>query len=231
RHAAMRAERAVTELADRGVLAPEKITTVVFVSSTGSSAPSIDTELVRRFAMKERCRRIALTQLGCGGGVAGLSLAAEIVSRDAAQRVLVVSVELPSLQIQLGEPSFADLIAASQFGDGAAAAILSTDARGPEVVGTESVLLPETDEGGRILPSETGLRLIASGGLPRLVSSRVGDLVGRFARGHGVDPRALSFLVAHPRGGAVLDAIAEGLSAGGLSRDASLLRPSRLPSE
>src|SRR5262249_28619541 len=102
---------------------------------------------------------------------------------------------------QLGEPSFADLIAASQFGDGAAAAILSTDARGPEVVGTESVLLPETDEGGRILPSETGLRLVASGGLPRLVSSRVGDLVGRLGRGRGGGPAAVSVPGRTPRGG------------------------------
>src|SRR5262249_57992051 len=121
-----------------------------------------------------------LTQLGCGGGVASLSLAAETVRRDPRERVLVVSVEIPSLRLRLAEPSYWELVAAAQFGDGAAAAVVSTDGGGPEVVATETVLLPEKEEGGRIMACETGFRLIASAGLPSLISSRIRGLVEGF---------------------------------------------------
>src|SRR5262249_19744050 len=105
-HAVALAERAVAGLADTGVLRSGSISSVIFVSSTGWAAPSIETNLVRRFGIDSQCRRIPLAQLGCGGGVAALSLAAEMVRRDQDERVLVISAELPSLQLQLAEPSY-----------------------------------------------------------------------------------------------------------------------------
>src|SRR5262249_35098263 len=97
-------------------------------------------------------------------------------------------------------------------GDGAAAAIVSSDGDGPEIVATRSVLLPEIDEGGRVIPTETGLRLVASAGLPRVIRSRVRGLVDDFAQAANLAAPALSFVVAHPRRGGVLDAVWDGLS-------------------
>src|SRR5262249_42903402 len=182
RHASALGERAVAGLADLGVLHPAGVSSLVFVSGTGWVAPSIDTQLARRFGLASTCRRISLTQLGCAGGRAALSVAGAlralslspgIARREPAERVPVVSVELPSLQLQLAEPSYPELLAAAQFGDGAAAAVVSSDGDGPEIVATRSVLLPEIDEGGRVIPTETGLRLVASAGLPRVIRSRV----------------------------------------------------------
>jgi alkylresorcinol/alkylpyrone synthase len=212
RHASALGERAVAGLADLGILHPERVSSLVFVSGTGWVAPSIDTHLARRFGLASTCRRISLTQLGCAGGVAALSLAAEIVRRDPAERVLVVSVELPSLQLQLAEPSYPELLAAAQFGDGAAAVVVSSDGNGPEIVATRSMLLPEIEEGGRVMPTETGLRLVASAGLPRVIRSRVRGLVDDFVQAADLDTRGLSFVVAHPRGREVLDAVSDGLS-------------------
>ena len=212
RHAEALAERAVGALADAGTLGAERISAVIFVSSTGFVAPSIDAHVVRRFGLSACRRRIPLAQLGCGGGVAAFSLASELVARDPSARVLVVSVELPSLHLQLAEPSYAELLAAAQFGDGAAAAVLSTDDAGVEVLGTGSALLPEVDEGGRILPCETGFRLVASSGLPDVIRTRARELVGRFADANGVDAESLAFVAAHPRGRTVLDAVADGLA-------------------
>lgn len=211
-HASALAEQAVAGLADRGMLRPEVVSTLVFVSSTGWCAPSIDTHLVRRFGIRSDCRRLPLTQLGCGGGVAALSLAAEIVRRDPTERVLVVSAEVPSLHIQLAEPSYPELLAAAQFGDGGGAAIVSSDDAGCEVLGTRSALLPEVEPGGRITATATGLRLVPSGGLPRVIQTHVRQLVAACARASGVDEHALRFVVAHPRGAAVLEAVAAGLS-------------------
>jgi alkylresorcinol/alkylpyrone synthase len=125
---------------------------------------------------------------------------------------LVVAVEVPSLQLQLAEPSYRELISAAQFGDGAAAAMVSRDEAGPEVVGTRSVLLPETEEGGSVIACETGFRLVPSGGLPGLIRARVRALVSGCADAHHIDADRLSFVVAHPRGREVLQAVADGLS-------------------
>jgi len=211
-HGTALAERAVARLADIGALDSGSISTIVLVSSTGWAAPTIDTHLVRRFGLDARCRRIPLAQLGCGGGVAALALAAEIASRDRDGRVLIVSVEIPSLQLQLSEPSYWELMSAGQFADGAAAAIVSTIGKGPEIIGTRSVLLPEIDEGGRIIQCDTGFRLQATSGLPQLIRTRARELVNRFAGDCQVDTTDLSFILAHPRGRAVLDAFVEGLA-------------------
>lgn len=207
-HATALGERAIGALAARNALDAGRVTTVIFASSTGWAAPSIETQLMRRFALPARCRRLPLVGLGCAGGVAALARASEIVSRDPAERVLVVAAEVPSLNLQLVEPSYWELVAASQFADGAAAAIVSRDETGIEITATESVLLPDVDEGGRILPGETGFRLIAAPGLPALIRARVAELVKHV----GVDPHDLDFVVAHPRGASVLDAVADGLS-------------------
>jgi len=208
-HARSLAERALSQLADLGKLRPKEISTIVFVSSTGYAAPSIETEVMRRFAINPHCRRIPLMQLGCAGGVAALSLAAEIV-RGTPGDVLVISAELPSLQLQLAEPSLLELVAATQFGDGAAAAVVSVDHDGPEIIATESNLLAEVEEGGRVIPCETGLRLSGSARLPSLIRRQARDLVRRFTEKHAIDE--LSFVAAHPRGPEVLDAVADGLS-------------------
>jgi predicted naringenin-chalcone synthase len=170
---------------------------------------------VDRYAPRAAVRhpaRLSLAQLGCAGGVAGLSVASEIVRRDPSERVLVVSAETPSLQLQLAEPAYTELLAAAQFGDGAGAALVSRDEVGCAVLGTRSALLPEVAEGGRIGVSATGLRLVPSGGLPRLIRSRVRGLVAECAAASDVDDAAIRFVVAHPRGGAVLDAVASGMA-------------------
>jgi predicted naringenin-chalcone synthase len=116
------------------------------------------------------------------------------------------------LNLQLAsEPSYWELVASTQFADGAAAAIVSADNRGPTLIATDRVLLPEVDEGGSILPSETGLRLVAASGLPRLVRTRVHALVDRLVGDHALNADALTFILAHPRGREVIDAVADGL--------------------
>jgi alkylresorcinol/alkylpyrone synthase len=57
---------------------------------------------------------------------------------------------------------------------------------------------------------------IPAGGVarsPQVIRARVRDLVGRVARPHGLDAAGLGFVLAHPRGRDVLDAVADGLPA------------------
>ena len=109
-------------------LAPTRSAPIIGVSSTGYLMPTLETHLLERLQLTPSCRRVPLTQLGCAGGAAGLALAAELCAAAAAAPVLVVSVELPSLSFPSAEPSPTDVIAALQFGDGAAAAVVASGA-------------------------------------------------------------------------------------------------------
>lgn len=210
-HATDLALRAVACLADRGQLEPHTIGKILFVSGSGQATPSIDADIVRRFGLRPSIRRLSLAQLGCAGGVAALAMAAEMV-RGSGDAALVVSAEVPSLQLPLSEPSLAELVAATQFGDGAGAAIVADDGDGPEIFATASELLPEAGEGGTVLAHESGLRLRATGDLPGLIRKRVATLLDGVLAAHGLAVRDLAFVAAHPRGAPVLHAIADGLA-------------------
>jgi alkylresorcinol/alkylpyrone synthase len=161
--------------------------------------------------LRPSCRRLSLAQLGCAGGTAALATAAELV-RSSGAATLVVSAEAPSLQLPLAEPSLAELVAATQFGDGAAAAIVARDGDGPEIFATASELLPEAGEGGAVLAHESGLRLRATGDLPGLIRKRVAALLDGVLAPYALASRDLAFVAAHPRAVQVLQAIADGLA-------------------
>jgi predicted naringenin-chalcone synthase len=124
---------------DGSGLERERIGTLVCVSATGFMVPALPAFLIDRLGLRPTCRGVALSQLGCAGGVAALGIGADLARQGGAEdAALVVSVEIPSLSLQIGEPSLMDIVAATQFGDGAAAALLThapSDA-GLEIVAT-----------------------------------------------------------------------------------------------
>ena len=74
------------------------------------------------------------------GGVTGLSLAARLAAAAPGSKVLFVCVEACTLAFRTNRLEKADIIATILFGDGAAAAVLSTGDEGPEFgAGAEDV--------------------------------------------------------------------------------------------
>lgn len=211
-HHALRIGEAVARAAlRRAGVAPQAVTAVVGVSSTGYLMPTLETHLVERLQLSANCRRVPLTQLGCAGGAAGLALASELCA-TASARVLLVSVELPSLSFP-AEACPTDIIASIQFGDGAAAAVISggTTERGPELVATGSVLFPQTIERDGVTLTSAGLRLQRPRGLADILRRQLGDAVDRFLAQHELHRRDIDFWILHPRNPELLDAAAASL--------------------
>jgi alkylresorcinol/alkylpyrone synthase len=194
-------------------LAPDAIGAVIGVSSTGYLMPTLETHLLEHLRLAPSCRRLPLTQLGCAGGAAGLALAAQLCAGAPAATVLVVSVELPSLSFPSTEPSPTDVIAALQFGDGAAAAVVASGAtqRGPEVLAAGSVVFPGTLERDGVHLTTGGLRLRRPRGLAEILRRTLGDAVDGFLARHGVARGDIAFWVVHPRNPELLDAAAASL--------------------
>jgi alkylresorcinol/alkylpyrone synthase len=204
-------------------LAPDAISAIIGVSSTGYLMPTLETHLLERLRLAPACRRLPLTQLGCAGGAAGLALAAHLCAAAPAAKVLVVSVELPSLSFPSAEPSPTDVIAAMQFGDGAAAAVVASGAteRGPQVLAAGSVVFPGTIERDGVHLTTGGLRLMRPRGLAEILRRNLGDEVDRFLAGHGRARSDIAFWVVHPRNPELLDAAAAALCLWDTAVDAS----------
>jgi len=179
------------------------------VSSTGYIVPSLDAHLAGRLGLNPACQRVSLTQLGCAGGVGALSLAAQLLAGNERRRALVVSVELPSLCLQGAEPSVADVIASIQFGDGVAAAVLTTGDQGdgPEIVATRTVLFPDSLDASEVRLTETGLRVVQSRDFIRTVRRHVGDAVDTFLRAQSLHRSDVGFWLIHPRTPQLLETI------------------------
>lgn len=116
-------EAAAGALARAGLSARE-IDHIVFVSSTGIATPSLDARIANRMGMGLHVRRTPIWGLGCAGGAAGLSRAADLARADPEARVLLVTLELCSLTFQRADLDRRNLVAASLFSDGAAAAVV-----------------------------------------------------------------------------------------------------------
>ncbi len=206
-------EAARAALADAGLEASE-IGTVVTVSSTGIATPSLEARCFSVMGFSKGVRRVPVFGLGCGGGVAGLSLAARLAQADPGRPVLLVCLELCTLAFRPDQPTKKNLVATALFGDGAAAAVLVADdaAKGPVIGPTAEHLWPDTLQimGWDVDPEGFGVVLAVD--LPPFVAARYGEAADAFFAATGVDRSGIGRFVCHPGGAKVLPALEACLS-------------------
>ena len=111
---------------DASGLRAEDIDTIVTISSTGIATPTLEARAMRHMNFRTDVHRVPVFGLGCAGGVSGLSLAARLARSAPGSKVLLVCVETCTLSFRADRLQKADIIATVLFGDGAAAACLST---------------------------------------------------------------------------------------------------------
>jgi alkylresorcinol/alkylpyrone synthase len=219
-HATDLAMRAASAALEQAGLTPADVDHLIFVSTTGLSTPSIEARLMNRLPFRADLRRIPLWGLGCAGGTAGLALARTLALGAPDSRVLLVALELCSLTFQRADLDKRNLVAASLFSDGAAAAVI----RGPQakpapraiqpaldLVAAQNTLWPETLDVMGWEIDASGLHVIFSRDIPTIVRDRVRPHVDGFLGTHGLDRSRLDHLLAHPGGPRVLAALAEAL--------------------
>jgi alkylresorcinol/alkylpyrone synthase len=122
---ALFAQAAVAAIEKAG-LAPDQIDGVVTVSTTGIATPSLEARVGPRIGLRPDARRVPVFGLGCAGGVNGLSLAARLASSEPGTNWLFVTIETCSISIRLDSDDPAAVVATALFGDGAAAAVVTS---------------------------------------------------------------------------------------------------------
>ena len=108
----------------RADLSAGDIDTVVTVCSTGIATPTLEARVAGKLGLRADVSRVPVFGLGCAGGVSGLSIASRLAQARPGTNVLLVALELCTLAVRHDELTKANIVAASLFGDGAAAVIL-----------------------------------------------------------------------------------------------------------
>ena len=185
-----------------------EITHLVVASCTGFVAPGIDQIIARKLGLASDVERVLVGFMGCYAAVTALRTARHIVRSEPDARVLVVTVELSSLHHQ-ETVDIEPLLAGAQFGDGAAAAVVTGSGTGLALGDGIAVALEESDELITWRIGDTGFHMRLSGEVPgRIASALARDDVRDVVMG---DTRPRSFAV-HAGGRSILDAVQRGLS-------------------
>ena len=196
-----------------------RIGALLFMSITGVASPSVDGRLINRMGLSPNVRRTPVFGLGCVGGAAGISRAADYVRAYPDQVAALVSVETCSLTLQRDDLSVANLISSGLFGDGAAAVLVAgneCEVSGPEIVATKSVFYPGTEEVMGWDISEKGFRIVLSPKVPEVIREHLGQDVDEFLSEHDLTRGSIGAWILHTGGPKILEATQEAL---GLNAD------------
>jgi alkylresorcinol/alkylpyrone synthase len=208
-------ERVVSRALATAGLPASAIDAVVTVSSTGVATPSLEARVLPKMGFRADVERTPVFGLGCAGGVTGLALASRLATARLGTTVLLVAVELCTLAFRADRATKADVIATSLFGDGAAAAIVSSDPDLPAIAtfagATEHLWHDTLDIMGWDV-DDAGLGVLLSRSLPAFVERRYrtsfNDALGRLH----IERADIGRVVCHPGGTKVLKAIESALN-------------------
>jgi alkylresorcinol/alkylpyrone synthase len=225
-HALALAERATSNALDASGISAHEVDHIFFTTVTGIGAPSLDALLVQRMGFRADVRRTPSFGLGCVAGAAGIARVADYLKGHPKDVALVISVELCSLTVQWDDRSMANYIGTGLFGDGAATVVMVGEQHnsaldGIRVLGSRSVLYPETQDliGWKI--GTTGFSLMLEAGVPDMIAKHFAEDVDAFLAFNSMTRADVDFWIAHPGGPKILDAFRDSLSLGPVDLDSS----------
>ena len=189
----------------------EGISHLIVASCTGFVAPGIDQIIARRLGLSAQVERTLIGFMGCYAASVALRTARHIVRSDPGARVLVVTVELSTLHLQ-DVPEIESLLAMLQFGDGAAAALISAEPGGFVLERGFSVALPESSDLIRWDITEHGFAMHLSGEVPTRIAKALSDKDVVNVMTGGRAAADIDGWAVHAGGRSILDAVEGSLS-------------------
>lgn len=191
-------------------LRPDQIDAVVTVSSTGVATPTIEALVSRQMGFRADIQRVPVFGLGCAGGVSGLSLARDIAAARPGARVLMVAVETCTLLFRLDRLDKPDIVATALFGDGAAAAVVtSAPGGGPRLGRGVQHMWPDTLGIMGWSVDDSGLGVIFDRSIPTFAADHLSQAMAQMRPDLGDGP--ITRPVCHPGGAKVITAIEDAL--------------------
>ena len=204
---------AATAAIEKAGLTPDQIDGVVTVSTTGIATPSLEARVAARVGLRDNVRRVPVFGLGCAGGVNGLALASRLSAADPGSVWLFVTVETCSISIRLDSDEPAAIVATALFGDGAAAAVVTSGIHSLARIGNSAEKLwPDTL---RIMGwdvEDPGLSVVFDRAIPPFVEKELAEAVDSMCAELGIRRDEIDRFCCHPGGVKVIDAIETSLN-------------------
>jgi len=199
---------AATAAIEKAGLTADQIDGIVTVSTTGIATPSLEARAAGRVGFRDNVRRVPVFGLGCAGGVNGLALASRLALGEPGSIWLFVTVETCSISIRLDSNDPAAVVATALFGDGAAAAVVTSDRDGfAQIAGSAERLWPETL---RIMGwdvEDPGLAVVFDRAIPPFIEAGLAEAMEGMCAEMGVRRNEIDRFCCHPGGVKVVDAI------------------------
>lgn len=232
-HALALIESAATDALAGAGLAPGEIDGIVCVSSTGIATPSLDAHLINRMDFREDVVRLPIFGLGCAGGVLGFSHACAMARMKPGFRCLLLVVELCTLAYRFDRLTKSALVATALFGDGAAAAVISsgTSSQAPDTA--RATIGPSGEHCWKGMldvmgwdVDEHGFDVIFHRDIPDIIAAHYTAALDKFLAREGLSAGGFDHLCSHPGGPKVLDALERcfKLKHGAMARERAVLR-------
>jgi len=197
----------------RADLSPGDVDTVVTVCSTGIATPTLEARVASEMGFRADVARVPVFGLGCAGGVSGLSIASRLAEARPGTNVLLIALELCTLAVRHDELTKANIVAASLFGDGAAAVVLRAgDGGAVRVEASGEKLWPDTlDIMGWTVDPE-GFGVIFQRTIPDFVKQNMGSAVTEILTRMKLGNADVDRFVCHPGGTKVILALERALA-------------------
>jgi predicted naringenin-chalcone synthase len=190
------------------------ITHVITVSCTGFFAPGPDYYVVKSLGLPAHTHRYHVGFMGCFAAFPALKMAQAFCQADPDAVVLVISLELCSLHLQRSN-DIDTIVAASVFGDGGAAAIVSSrPPDGPALRADTfaTAITPTGEEDMAWTVGDTGFDIVLSTYVPNILESNIAATIEPLLAQASLCKSDITHWAVHPGGRAILDKVRDGLA-------------------
>jgi alpha-pyrone synthase len=201
-------------------LSVARVTHLVVASCTGFVAPGVDQIIARQLGLNPSVERTLIGFMGCYAAIAALRTAYHIVRSEPGARVLVVTVELSTLHLQFTQDVEA-LLGMLQFGDGAAAALVTEEPVGFRMDRQFAVAMPDSDSLIQWTVGDNGFAMQLSGEVPGRIATALADPAVRERILDQTDPEQIDAWAVHAGGRSILDAVQRAFDLPGNALDQS----------
>jgi polyketide synthase Type III len=214
--------RAIRNALDAASLSAAEVDYILCVTSSGFMVPGLSALFSRELGFDRRVRRADIVGMGCNAGLNGLNPLVQWVRNHPGRVALLVCCEINSA-MYLVDDTVRTGIVNSLFGDGAAAAVLTShpiNASGPLrfqpapwVLDFESFCIPEQWAAMRFdWNNDAGKwSFFLDRDIPYVVGYNVREPLERLLERNGLDFSAIKHWVLHTGGGAVIESVKLGL--------------------
>lgn len=188
---------------------------IIFVSSTGIFAPSIDIEIIKLLNLPVTIERSNILFMGCAAAINAIKNASEYLNSNKEKNVMMITIELSSLHLNFNH-DVCDIITHSIFSDGMSVTILSSQSNNvtPKlyILDSFNYIINNSEDGIIISLDNNSIKCKLSKHLPKFINDNIGQALQIFLDKNNLTVKDIDFWAVHPGGKRILESVQNGLN-------------------